>query len=96
MLTTIFLAFAISNQTLNCVEPCYPVATGQTVEEVKEDLKLIKIHDQMMNNDVAYLIVQREFKEKPNYQARIEREHKKAHKSELLKENNKEKIVDYK
>ena len=48
MLTTIFLAFAISNQTLNCVEPCYPVATGQTVDEVKKDLKLIKVHDQMM------------------------------------------------
>tara|TARA_R110001606_G_scaffold141321_2_gene280478 strand:+ start:12299 stop:12487 length:189 start_codon:yes stop_codon:yes gene_type:complete len=35
-------------------------------------------------------------KEKPNYQAMVGREHKKAHKSELLKENNKEKIVDYK
>ena len=66
MLTTIFLAFAISNQTLSCVEPCYPVATGQTVEEVKKDLKLIKVHDQMMDNDVSYLIVQREFKKVAN------------------------------
>jgi hypothetical protein len=62
MLTTIFLAFAISNQTLSCVKPCYPVASGQTVEEVKKDLKLIKLHDQMMANDVAYLIVQRKYK----------------------------------
>jgi hypothetical protein len=62
MLTTIFLAFAISNQTLSCVEPCYPVATGQTVEEVKKDLKLIKLHDEMMANDVAYLIVERKYK----------------------------------
>jgi len=62
MLTTIFLAFAISNQTLSCVAPCYPVASGQTVEEVKEDLKLIKVHDQMMDNDVAYLIVERKYK----------------------------------
>lgn len=62
MLTTIFLAFAISNQTLSCVEPCYPVATGKTVEEVKNDLKLIKLHDQMMDNNVAYLIVERKYK----------------------------------
>ena len=34
-------------------------------------------------------------KEKPNYQARIEREYKKAHKSEPLKKDNKEKIVYY-
>jgi hypothetical protein len=66
MLTTIFLAFAISNQTLSCVKPCYPVASGKTVEKVKKDLKLIKIHDQMMNNDVAYLIVQRQFKKVTN------------------------------
>ena len=62
MLTTIFLAFAISNQTLSCVAPCYAVASGQTVEEVKKDLKLIKVHDQMMDNDVAYLIVERKYK----------------------------------
>ena len=34
-------------------------------------------------------------KEKPNYKARVEREYKKAHKSELLKENNKEKIAEH-
>jgi len=62
MLTTIFLAFAISNQTLSCVDPCYSVASGQTVEEVKNDLKLIKVNDQMMDNDVAYLIVERKYK----------------------------------
>jgi hypothetical protein len=62
MITIIFLAYAISNQTLSCVDPCYPVATGQTVEEVKKDLKLIKVHDQMMDNDVAYLIVERKYK----------------------------------
>ena len=62
MITIIFLAYAISNQTLSCVEPCYQVATGQTVEEVKKDLKLIKVHDQMMDNDVAYLIVERKYK----------------------------------
>ena len=62
MITIIFLAYAISNQTLSCVEPCYPVANGQTVEEVKKDLKLIKVHDQMMDNDVAYLIVERKYK----------------------------------
>ena len=62
MITIIYLAFAISNQTLSCVKPCYPVASGQTVEDVKKDLKLIKIHDEMMNNDVAYLIVERKYK----------------------------------
>lgn len=62
MITIIYLAFAISNQTLSCVAPCYPVASGQTVEEVKKDLKLIKLHDQMMENDVAYLIVERKYK----------------------------------
>ena len=62
MLTTIFLAFAISNQTLSCVYPCYSVASGQTVEEVKNDLKLIKVNDQMIGNDVAYLIVERKYK----------------------------------
>jgi hypothetical protein len=62
MITIIYLAFAISNQTLSCVKPCYPVASGQTVEDVKKDLKLIKIHDEMMDNDVAYLIVERKYK----------------------------------
>lgn len=62
MITIIYLAFAISNQNLSCVEPCYPVASGQTVEDVKKDLKLIKIHDEMMDNDVAYLIVERKYK----------------------------------
>tara|TARA_R110000868_G_scaffold203096_1_gene450913 strand:+ start:874 stop:1080 length:207 start_codon:yes stop_codon:yes gene_type:complete len=62
MITIIYLAFAISNQTLSCVKPCYPVASGQTVEDVKKDLKLIKVHDKMMNNDVAYLIVERKYK----------------------------------
>jgi|11BtaG_2_1085332.scaffolds.fasta_scaffold02249_7 hypothetical protein len=62
MVTTIFLAFAISNQTLSCVEPCYPVASGQTVEEVKKDVELIKLHDRMFGNDVAYLLVERKYK----------------------------------
>lgn len=66
MLTTIFLAFAISNQTLSCVDHCYPVATGKTVEEVKKDLKLIKVHDDMMDNNVSYLIVKRQFKKVEN------------------------------
>ena len=34
-------------------------------------------------------------KEKPNYQAGIEKEYKKAHKSEPLKEDNKEKIAEH-
>jgi len=35
-------------------------------------------------------------KEKPNYQVRVEREYKKAHKSELLKKDNKGMVVAYK
>ena len=35
-------------------------------------------------------------KEKPNYQAGIEKEYKKAHKSEPLKKNNKGMVVAYK
>lgn len=35
-------------------------------------------------------------KEKPNYQAGIEKEYKKAHKSEPLKKDNKEMIIAYK
>jgi len=35
-------------------------------------------------------------KEKPNYQARIEKEYKKAHKSEPLKKDNKGMVVAYK
>tara|TARA_R110001606_G_scaffold141321_2_gene280477 strand:+ start:12100 stop:12306 length:207 start_codon:yes stop_codon:yes gene_type:complete len=66
MLTAIFFAYAISNQTLSCVKHCYPVASGQTVEKVKEDLKLIKVHDQMMDNDVSYLIVKEQSKKVAN------------------------------
>jgi hypothetical protein len=35
-------------------------------------------------------------KEKPNYQARIEKEYKKAHKSEPVIKDNKEMVVAYK